>query len=117
MPIKLRGDFHLGLDGIGGRYGFENIICGAEGVLGNVRRGHRLAGGTRRKISGAIFFRLAGGRVGRERRLADSNHPEHARANPCSAGFYGLAGPVVLRAGLLKNWQDPFGAVRGPDGQ
>jgi hypothetical protein len=42
-------------------------------------------------------------------------HLEHARVNPCSACFYGFAGPVILRICILKKLEHVFGAIRGPD--
>ena len=117
MPIEFFGNLNFGISRFSRCDDLEGIVSGAEGVLGNMRGCHRLACRTRSKTGHVIFFRFAGGRVSIERGLAYVGHPEHARADPCSACFYGFAGSVVLRVCLLKKRKHSFGAVGSPERQ
>jgi hypothetical protein len=102
LPIALSGKFHFGIGRIGCSDCFERIVSAAVGVLGNMRRCHRLPGGTRGKTRGVIFFCFTGRCMSRQGSSAYFCHLEYPSPNPCLASFDGFARSVVFRIGALK---------------
>jgi hypothetical protein len=94
----------------------DGIDRTSQGMRGNVGCCNGLA---RSMGSGdrILVLRVAGCSVGIERGFAYVRHPEYSGLCPSPARFYGVPGPVVMRAVLLKIQKDMFSAIRSPERQ
>lgn len=117
LPIAFSGYRSGGTGGVGRSMdSLQCINCSTNGMGGDVRRCHRLAGSTGSRARRIVLPYLAGRSMRIKRSLTNNGHFKLPSIQPCLQRFESVSRAMVVRILILKIRQDTLSAINRPDG-